>query len=569
MKMLSSRSARRMPAALPGFSVACIAMLCLATACSVGPDFFRPDAPKVSGYSAEPLAAHTAGSDVEEGAAQNLSSGQDISGEWWTLFHSPVLNSYLAEALKNNPDLQSAQAALRQARETVYAAQGAYYPRIDGSLQASRNRGTSAELAGTGGGSAFGAGSTGTTSTAGTSLNTIPEGFIYSLYDASVTASYNVDIWGGTRRAVESEEAQNEYQLFETEAAYLSLTGNVVTAAVQEASLRAQIASTEEIIKIEGDALRILNSQFELGAVPKSDVLQQQTALAQARATLPPLRKQLAQTRDELMALMGRFPSDDDGKAFTLDSLTLPTDLPVSLPSALVNQRPDIRAAEAQMHAELAQIGVAENNLLPQLTLTASYGVDATSVGSLFGPGSQLWGIAAGLSQPLFHGGTLLHQERASEAAYDQMAAQYRSTVISAFRNVADALRAVETDAEAVRDAGEAARSASDSLKIAQIQFDAGTLTYLTLLTSEQQYQQAVVTLAQQQGTRLADTAALFQALGGGWWNRSDVPNEDEKQYIERREAEAATPVNAAMTNTGAQGPSPADTVIERKGTAP
>ena len=521
----------------------------LATGCSVGPDFFRPEAPDVSGYSADPLSPHTAGSDVGEGSAQTLTMGQDIAGEWWTLFQSPVLNSYLAEALKNNPDLQSAQAALRQARETVYAAQGAYYPRIDGTLQASRNRGTSAELAGTGGGAAFGAGSGSTTATSGSGLNTIPDGFIYSLYDASVSASYNVDIWGGTRREVESEEAQQEYQLFETEAAYLSLTGNVVTAAVQEASLRGQIAATEDIIKIESDALRILNSQFELGAVPKSDVLQQQTTLAQAKATLPPLHKQLAQTRDELMALMGRFPSQDDGQEFTLDSLRLPTDLPVSVPSDLVNQRPDVRAAEAQLHASLAQIGVAENNLLPQVTITASYGVDASSVGSLFTPGNQLWGLAGGLSQPLFHGGTLLHQKRASEAAYDQSAAQYRSTVIGAFRNVADALRAVETDADAVRAAAEAARSASDSLRISKLQFDLGSLTYLSLLTSEQQYQQAVVTLAQQQGTRLADTAALFGALGGGWWNRADVPNEDERDYLDRREAEAATPINAAMTN--------------------
>ena len=493
----------------------------LASGCAVGPDFERPQAPQNAAYTAEPVPATTAGVDAAVGDAQQIRSGADIEGQWWTLFHNDTLNDYVAEALRNNPSLQQAQASLRQAREAVYVGRGALYPSIDGAANVTRSKNTTAEFGGAGAGS-----------------SALPFNLLYTVYDATATASYNVDVWGGVRRSVESDEAQQEYQQYETEAAYLSLTSNVVAAAITEASLRAQIASTEKIIGLESDALRILNAQFELGGVSKADVLLQQTTLAQQRALLPPLHKQLAQTRDELMALMGRFPNQDDGRGFQLATLTLPPDLPLSLSSDLVNQRPDIRAAEAQLHAATAEIGVTTANLLPQVQLNASYGDEATNAGSLFGPSSELYSLAAGVSQPIFHGGTLWHERREAEASLDAALASYKGTVVNAFQNVADALRAVEADADALKASVEAERSAEDSYRIAKIQFDAGSLTYLTLLTTEQQFQQTTIALAQAQAQRFTDTAALFQALGGGWWNRADIPNEDEADYRHRTEGD-------------------------------
>lgn len=489
-------------------------------ACAVGPDFERPGAPPGAGYTTGAPLADTAGVDSGGGASQHFADGQDIPGEWWKVFHSPELDTYVAEALRNNPNLDQAQATLRQAREAVYVQRGQLYPQISGTSNVTRSKNSTAEFGGAG---------------AGTSA--LPFNLLYTVYDASVTATYNVDLWGGTRREIESAEAQQEYQQYELEAAYLSISSNVVTAAIQDASLRAQIKATEDIIGIETDALRILNSQFELGAVSKADVLTQQTTLAQARASLPPLHRQLAQTRDELMVLMGRFPNQDDGTVFQLDKLTLPPGLPVSLPSDLVNQRPDIRAAEANVHSSLAEVGVATANLLPQLTLNASFGDEAVSAGSLFGPGSEIFSLGAGLTQPIFRGGTLWHQKGEAEANADAALANYRATVLSAFGNVADALRAVEADAEALKANVEAERAAEQSLRIARMQFDAGSLTYLTLLTTQQQYQQTRLSLAQAEAQRYADTAALFQALGGGWWNRGDVHNQDEADYLEQRDA--------------------------------
>jgi NodT family efflux transporter outer membrane factor (OMF) lipoprotein len=498
----------------------------LLSSCAVGPDWMRPDAPGDAGYTTGDQKTVTSSSDTVGGTAQNFAVGAQIPGEWWQLFHNDTLNAYVVEAMKNNPSLDAAAASLREAHEAVAAGRGAFYPQISGSANVTRSKNTTAEFGG------------------GSSSSAIPFNLLYTVYDSTVSASYNVDVWGGTRRQVESEEATEEYQRYELEADYLTLTSNVVAAAVEDASLRAQIAATEDIIKIDSDALKILNSQFELGAVAKTDVLTEQTTVAQAKALLPPLRKQLAQTRNELMALMGRFPNQDDGAGFDLEKLTLPVDLPVSLPSDLVNQRPDIRAAEAQLHSAQAELGVATANMLPQLSLSASYGIESTSTGTLFSPGNDLWNLGAGLTQPIFEGFTLLYQKREAEAAYDAALANYKATVIGAFQNVADALRAVESDADALAASKEAADSAAQSLKIAQMQFDAGSLTYLLLLTSQQQYQQTRLALAQAEAQRYADTAALFQALGGGWWSRVDIPETDESDYRARKRAE--NPAQAA-----------------------
>jgi NodT family efflux transporter outer membrane factor (OMF) lipoprotein len=318
-------------------------------------------------------------------------------------------------------------------------------------------------------------------------------------------------------------QAQADFQRFQLEASYLTLTSNVVVAAVQEASLRRQISATEDIIKLESDQLRVVQNQFTLGGVSKSDVLTQQATLSATQATLPPLQKQLAQTRNQLTALAGRLPSQEVAETFNLDSLALPTDLPVSLPSALVAQRPDVRAADATLHATSANIGVATANELPQFTITGQVGSTALNFGSLFSPGTTVWAIAGSAAQTLFDGGTLLHRKRAAVAQFDEAAAQYRSTVIRAFQSVADALRALQYDADALKAQAAAESSALDSLNLARQQFQLGAITYLILLDAQRTYQQALINLVQAQANRYSDTAALFQAVGGGWWNRTDV----------------------------------------------
>jgi len=464
--------------------------------CTVGPDFLRPAPPDVEGYTAEPLPAQTASADVGGGAAQKFITGQDIPGQWWELFHSKPLTDLVGEALRANPDLAAAHAALRQARENLYAQEGTQYPEVDANPSIARER--TSKVA-TGGAEKF------------------------TLFNATVSVSYVLDVFGGIRRQIESLEAQAENQRFELEAAYLTVTTNVVTAAIQEASLRAQIAATRDIIKAESEQLSVLQQQFGLGGVAKSDVLQQEATLRQAQATLPPLQKQLAQIRNQLSALAGRFPSQDRGDRFELADLKLPEDLPVSLPSKLVDQRPDVRAAEATMHSASAQIGVARANQLPQFTLSADFGAEATQLSSLATPGTAAWTVAAALAQPLFDAGQRRHLKRAAVAAFDQANAQYQSTVLTAFQNVADTLRALESDADALKAQLEAERSAANSLEIAREQFKVGAISYPSLLNAQETYLRVRIDLVQAQAARYADTAALFQALGGGWWNRSDV----------------------------------------------
>ncbi len=471
-------------------------------ACTVGPDFLRPKPPEAERYTPEPLPEATAGAAIKGGEAQRFFGGRDIPGEWWTLFRSPALSSLIAQALKANPNLQAAQAALRQAQETVLAQRGALFPTVNAGFTAQREKFSGA-----------GFGIPGASS-------------IFSVSTAQVSVSYLVDVFGGVRRQIESAEAEREVQRFQLEATYLTLTSNVVAAAILEASLRGQIAATHDIIADETKQLTVLQRQFELGGSARAAVLAQAATLAQARATLPPLEKQLAQTRDLLATLAGRLPSDEPAERFELTALELPMELPVSLPAKLVEQRPDIRAAEAQLHAASAQIGVATANQLPQLTLTGSFGTTASPPGGLFGPGTGVWSIAGSLAQTVFDGGTLLHRKRAAVAAYDQAAAQYRATVLSAFQNVADSLRALEADAEAVKEQLTALRAAADSLELSRQQFQLGAITYIALLTAENIYQQARIGLVQAQANRYADTAALFQALGGGWWNRADAPLE-------------------------------------------
>jgi NodT family efflux transporter outer membrane factor (OMF) lipoprotein len=477
----------------------------LLASCAVGPDFLKPSAPPEAGYTPEKLGS-TASANVPGGAPggarQRFVDDKDISGQWWTVFHSEPLNQLIEEALKANPTLDAAQATLRQAQENVAAQKGVFFPGVSGDLSTTREK------------------------ISGASFGNPNSNQLFTLTTGSVSVSYGIDIFGGERRQLESTEAQAEYQRYQLEAAYLTITSNVVAAAIQEASLRAQIAATQEIIADEQQQLDVLQKQLQLGAAARSAVLAQQATLNATQATLPGLQKQLAQQRNQLTALAGRFPSEEVSQTFDLARLQLPEDLPLSLPSSLVQQRPDIQAAQAQLHSASAQVGVAIAAMLPQITLNASYGNSVLDAASLFsGPG--IWSLGAGLTTPIFRGGQLLHQKRGAEAALDASAAQYRSTVIAAFQNVADTLRALQSDADALAAEVAAESSASDSLRIARDQYRLGAINYTTLLNAETTYQQAHVNRVTAQATRYADTAALFQALGGGWWNRSDVKSAD------------------------------------------
>jgi NodT family efflux transporter outer membrane factor (OMF) lipoprotein len=348
--------------------------------------------------------------------------------------------------------------------------------------------------------------------------------FQYSLFTPEVSVSFVPDVFGLNRRTVESLKAQQEQARFALAATNITLSSNVAATAIQEASLRAQIDATNELIKINTNMLDILRSQYAKGYASELDVAAQESQLAQVAATLPPLLKQLAQQRDLLAVLAGDFPDKDLPEKFELSNLHLPQELPVSLPSKLVEQRPDVHQAEENLHSASALIGVARANRIPSFNLTGNIGGMALAFGNIFAAGNGFRDVSAGVTEPIFEGGTLMHRERAARAAYVQADEQYRSTVLTAFQNVADTLNALQQDADGLKAADASKDAAAVTLDLAKKQFQAGYANYLGLLSAEQAYQQAVVNLAQAEGNRYADTAALFQALGGGWWNRSDVP---------------------------------------------
>jgi NodT family efflux transporter outer membrane factor (OMF) lipoprotein len=442
---------------------------------------------------------------------QRFVSGRDIPGEWWKVFHSKEIDALINEALRANPSLQAAQAALWQAKENLYAQGGVFLPNVDANASFVRQGFSPAEFGFPG----------------------PPETF--NLYQATVNVSYTPDVFGGQRRAIEATAAVAENQRFQLEATYLTLTANVVTAAIQEASLRGQIEATLEIIKAERDQLGVVHNQFEAGAANRADVLQQESEVATTEATLPPLQKQLEQQRHVLLALIGRFPSERLHERMTLASFHLPTALPVSLPSQLVEQRPDVRAAQALLHQASAQVGVAIANRLPQFTITGDVGSAALTAATLFSPATAIWSLGIAGTQPIFHGFTLLHQERAARAAYEKADAQFRNTVIVAFQGVADVLRALQLDAATLKAQQRAVRAASDTFDLTRGQYRLGAITYVVLLNAERSYQQSRLALVQAQAARFADTAALFQVLGGGWWNRIDVlpdPYSPEPQLV-------------------------------------
>jgi NodT family efflux transporter outer membrane factor (OMF) lipoprotein len=469
-------------------TILCSLLALSLSACVVGPNFQRPAPPKVTAFAPSPPAPASAD-------AHQIVQGMDIPPRWWTLFGSPALDALVNQALANNPDVAAAEAALRQARELLYAQRAAYLPTVNASFQPLRAR-NSATIA----------------------PPLADNSSIYSLFTAQLAVSYTPDVFGGTRRAVEAAAAKAQAQAFQTEAAYLTLTSNVVQAALQESSLREQIAATHEIIAVETRLLEVMRRQHEAGQASGADVAAQETALAQAQQTLPPLEKQLAQQRDLMAMLGGRYAADGPSGTVEISQLSLPHEVPVGLPSGLVERRPDIRAAEANLHAASAQVGVAAAARLPSITLTANGGSAASSLAGLTSSPNLFWTLAGGVTQPIFDAGALRHQQRATEAAYAQTREQYRSTVLQAFQNVADALQALRIDDEALTAATAAERAGARSLQIAQKQVELGEVSAISVLNAEQAYRQASIALIQARTSRYTDTVALFQALGAGGW---------------------------------------------------
>jgi NodT family efflux transporter outer membrane factor (OMF) lipoprotein len=493
---------------IPGAKALAISLAAAATlaGCVLGPNFHSPEAPAAERYTPEALPTETAATPGVAGVAQRFVTDQDIPAEWWSLYRSEALDQMIRQAIADSPTLAAAQATLRQAQENLKAQSGALlWPSVDAQASATRQRSSAAALGIPGGGSVF------------------------NLYHASVNVSYLLDVFGGSRRQLEALRAQVDFEAFQLQAAHLALTANIITTAVREASLRAQIQATQDILIALQKQLDVVERRFELGAVSRSDILAQRTSLAQIRATLPPLEKQLAQTRHQLSVYLGKLPNEAAFPEFRLDALQLPRELPVSLPSSLVRQRPDIRASEALLHQASAQIGVATANLYPQITLSGNYGSETTQFNKLADSSSMIWSAGASLLQPIFHGGELSAKRRAAVAAYDQAAAQYREIVLGAFQNVADVLRALETDARTLQAQADAENLARDSLELTQRQFQLGAVSYLSLLNAQQQYSETRINLVQAQAARYSDTAALFQALGGGWWNRGASAEEGGK----------------------------------------
>ena len=487
---------------------ACVSALALVASlsdCAVGPNFKRPTPPPDAGYGSAPSQGETVTSPGVGGDAQRFVAELDIPAQWWTLFQSPKLNALVEQSIQGNPNMAAARASLRQAHELYLAERTTFWPTAQGSFDAQRAKNAVGTIA--------------------NPTSQPQQNPYYNLYTAQLTVSYMPDVFGGTRRAVEAARAQDDEARFQLEATYLTLTSNVVVTAIAEASLRGQVTATQRLLELQHQITEKVHKQRTVGTTSDLDVLNQESAEAQTAATLAPLQKQLGQTRDQLTALLGKLPSGEPADTFQLDELTLPGELPVSLPSKLVEQRPDVRQAEENLHFASAEAGVAIADMLPQIAITGNLGSSAFDVKDLFKGGTGFWDVGASLTQTLFDAGALLHKHRAADAALDQAGAQYRAAVILACQNVADTLRALQSDAEALKAEAEAARAAKAAFDLASKQLDIGTVSFVAVMNAETTYQQAELALVQARGNRYSDTAGLFQALGGGWWNRPKGTN--------------------------------------------
>jgi len=491
----------KIPAILKGL---CAIFLCFAMSCAVGPDFSRPKAPEIERYTREETPAATK---PAEGKSQIFKQGALIVPDWWRMFNSPAIDAVVKEALTNNQSLQAAQSSLRQSQDILRAGYGVFYPQLNAGAEGSRQKISSATTGGR-----------------------IPSS-IFNLFTLSATVSYALDVFGGERRAVESLGAQVDYQHALLQAAYITLSGNVVNAMIAQAGYYEQIKATEQLIEQQREQIKITEAQAKSGIVPYSNLLSLKSQLASFEASLPSLRQKIDQTNHLLATLAGRTPAEWDPKEVELTVLTLPGELPVTLPSQLVRQRPDILAAEAQLHSASAEIGVATAALFPSFTLNGTFGASSNTSNTLFKKNSEVWNMGANITAPLFHGGSLWYGREAAINAYQLSVANYHQTVLSAFAQVADTLRALEHDAETLQAQNEALASAEEALSLIQANYQAGTVNYVQVLIAVGQYNQAKIGYIQAQAQRFQDTVGLYVALGGGWWNdQGKIPGNDSTE---------------------------------------
>jgi len=472
-------------------AIAAVSVAALLAGCAVGPDFVAPQAPATKDYEFGGMPQPSVENAAE--AQQHFSMGKKISGDWWQLFHSPQLDGVLQQAIAGNQTLVTAQATVAQAQQGIAQASGALWPQVDLAAGAHRER---INLA---------------------SVGVNAPSPIINLFSIGPTLSYAVDPFGGNRRRVEQQEAVTQFQAYQLDAAYLTLTGGAATQAVQIASARAQLQAVDAIIADDERNLDLVSSQRKAGEATQLEVQLAESQLATDRTLLPPLRQQISVARHALAILVGKAPGDWAPPDFDLAEFTLPQDLPVTLPSELVRQRPDILASEAQLHAASAAVGVATAQLYPNLTLSASFTQESLKPSTLFNPAASIFDVGANLLAPVFHGGALRAQKQAAVDAFDGALATYRQTVLTSFGQVADTLQALAHDAELLEAQRRALESAETSLRLTRTTFRYGNVGILQVLDAQRQAEQARLGYVRAQAQRYLDSITLFTAMGGGW----------------------------------------------------
>src|SRR5574340_635748 len=501
MKILSRRRHAWLLCSAALRTVLAAGALTALASCAVGPAYQQPAPPKVQRYTHTPVEATIPAAPAafaKAGVAQAFDFGATVNPGWWKAFGSTDLDRLVSQALAHNADLAAAQATLEEAQYNLKAAKGVFYPQVSLGLAGERTRSSGAASGGVAG----------------------PQ--LYNLYTGQVSVSYYPDVFGLNRLVTRGEQAQVDVARDQLAAARLTIEGNVVNTALDLAALNEEVAATVKTVADQRQVLELTRTQYRLGAASQFDVLTQESQLASSEARMP----QLQQARDAALHLLatylGEFPSETDGlRTPALTDLHLPASLPVSLPSMLVRERPDILAAEAQLRAANAQVGEAVARMYPNLQLTGDFGDQSNNGGKLFDPASRIWDLAASRVLPLFEGGAREAQKQASEAAYRVVFANYQNTVLGAFRNVADVLRALQHDSAALDAEARALQSSKQAFVLVRVQYQTGAVDYLSLLTSETQYQNAPIAYVQAEAQRYADTAALYIALGGGEWTSS------------------------------------------------
>jgi len=469
-----------------------VALLCLLAGCAVGPDFVRPDVPPVTHYAigADPTATASV-----DGTAQHFDIGAEVAADWWHLFGSSKLDAVIADAIAHNPGLEAAQASLRQSEDYLRSGYGIFYPDVDGNVGASRQKYNPLKIG-----------------------QNLPAS-IFNLFTLSATVNYALDVFGGERRMVEGLGAEVDLARATETATYLMLSSNLANTLIARAAYRAERDATEQLIAVEKEQVHLGEVQAQAGTVPYANVLTLRSQLASVEATIPQIEQRIAQSEDLLATLAGRTPAEWSPPEIGLAELVLPSNLPLSLPSDLVRQRPDILAAEATAHAASANIGVATAAMFPSITLSGSYGSNSTSTSTLLASRGNFWAFGVSATQTLFDGGTLWFKRQAAIDGYQQTMALYRQTVLNAFGQVADTLHALDHDAAVLQAEEEALGAAREALHLVQANYEAGLATYLDVLIADAQYHQALVGELQAIAARYQDSVALFAALGGGWWN--------------------------------------------------